>query len=98
MIYKNSFVKESEEKPMGYILRVFYDNQFKDLSLEGLAKLVIGSSLKCNLHIGRKSLKKKHVVLQCKKGMWILKAIGEVIYNGEIVKKKQKSQTVKPLS
>lgn len=72
---------------MGYILRAFYDNQFKDLSLEGLNKLTIGSAHKSTFCINDNSIGKKHVKLKCKKGIWTLSSIGEVLYNGEIIKK-----------
>lgn len=70
-----------------YILRVFYNNQFTDLNLEKTKKLTIGSSLKNTFCINSKSIKKKHVLLKQKKGVWLLSACGEVIHNNDIVKK-----------
>lgn len=72
---------------MSYILRVFYNNQIRDLNFEGLKKLTIGSGLKCTFCISSNALNRKHVSLKCKKGVWTLAASGEVLYNGEIVKK-----------
>lgn len=72
---------------MSYILRVFYSNQFKDRNLEGIKKLTIGSGLKSTFRINSNSLNKKHINLKCKKGVWTLTASGEVLYNGEPVKK-----------
>jgi len=45
---------------MSYILRAFYNNQFKDLSLDGLKKLTIGSGVKNTFCINSNAVNKKH--------------------------------------
>lgn len=72
---------------MSYILRAFYDNQFRDLNMENQKKITIGSGVKNTLCIGGKSLNKKHIVMKFKKGKWTLSAKAEIIYNGESIKK-----------
>lgn len=72
---------------MGYILRIFYNNKFKDLELDGLKRASIGSGVKNTFCINGNALKKRHIKIKNKKNGWRLKAAQKIQLNGEEIKK-----------
>lgn len=71
---------------MSYIVRVFHNNEFTDLRLDGIKNLTIGSGKNASFCING-SLAKKHIVFKNNKDGWFLVSNGDVLYNGELIKK-----------
>ena len=69
------------------LIRVFYGNSCKDITLDNGSAYTIGSSKDDYLTIIESDLKKKHVSFNKNGSDWQMVCSGEVKYNGEVVKK-----------
>ena len=69
------------------LIRVFYGNSCKDITLDNGSVYTIGSSKDDYLTIFESDLKKKHVYFNKNGSDWQMVCSGEVKFNGEVVKK-----------
>lgn len=70
---------------MDMFIRIYYGGHFKDIPLDNYQRLSIGSDAKEEFCIPDSDLKKEHIKLVKKNGMWEVSCMGEVLMNGSKV-------------
>lgn len=67
------------------IFRVFYQNTYKDISLDATKRFSVGSGKNDDIFIPDSQLKKEHVIVALEKDGWKLRAKTAVLYKGNSV-------------